>query len=53
MKGIRADLKGSEKEVSDLKKKKVETLKIQTSETTKTRPPKVEGTKALRGNIPT
>ena len=52
LRGRRANLRGSETEVSDLEKNKVETLKIQTSEIAKTLPQKLEGTRALRGKIP-
>ena len=53
LKGRKADLKGSEKEGSDLEKKEAETLKKQTPEAPKNLPPKVEGTEALGGQVPT
>ena len=52
LKGKEADFKGSESEVTDLEKEGAEGLKP-TAETAETLPQKVEGTKALRGWVPT
>ena len=53
MKGRSADLKGSENEVSDLKAIRLKPWKFRLLKTAKTLPQKVEGTRALRGKIPT
>ena len=52
LKGKEADFNGSEWEVTDLEKEGAEALKP-TVEIAKTLPQKVEGTKALRGWVPT
>jgi len=52
LKGKEADFKGSGSEVTDLEKEGAEALKP-TAETAETLPQKVEGTKALRGWVPT
>ena len=52
MKGKEADFNGSGSEVTDLEKEGAEALKP-TAETAETLPQKVEGTKALRGWVPT
>ena len=49
LKGRRVDQKGIWKWGIRSENKKAETLKIQTAETTKNIPQKVEGTKSLRG----
>ena len=52
LKGKGADFDGSGSEVTDLEKEGAEALKP-TAETAETLPQKVEGTKALRGWVPT
>ena len=52
LKGKEADFNGSGSEVTDLEKEGAEALKP-TAETAETLPQKVEGTKALRGWVPT
>ena len=52
MKGIRADLKGFENEVSDLKEIRLKLWKFRLLKQQKISQ-KVEGTRALRGKIPT
>ena len=52
LKGKEADFNGSESEVTDLDKEGAEALKP-TAETAETLPQKVEGTKALKGWVPT